>query len=140
MTLFISLSCFICAGAWNGLAIPMMMPIYVKEIKSRLYSVNAYLLSYYAANLLTMLFYTILVDAVVFFFFNIKESDFEIFFIWISFMVILNLSGSSFAFVLGTFCNDNDAILFQLMFFVIFNLGSGVFANLAKANSFIYYC
>ena len=55
-------------------------------------------------------------------------------------MTILNLAGSAFAFVLGTFANDNDAILLQLMFFVIYNLGSGVFANLNKCNWFIWYC
>lgn len=109
--LFLSLSCFICAGAWNGLAIPIMMPVYVKEIKSRLYSVNAYLLSYYLAQMISMLFYTVLVDMVVYYFLNLKGSNFDMFYTWISYMVILNLAGSAFAFVLGTFASDNDAIL-----------------------------
>lgn len=105
------MSCFICAGAWNGLAIPNMMPIYFKEIKSKMYSVNAYLLSYYLAQMLSMLIYTLVVDIIVFKFLNLPDLDFTTFFIWISYMLILNLAGSAFAFVLGTFANDNDAIL-----------------------------
>ena len=53
-------------------------------------------------------------------------------------MSLLNVSGSSFAFVLGTYFNEEEAIVLQLVFWVFYSMGSGVFRNLNKANHFVY--
>jgi hypothetical protein len=119
------------------LFIPLIKPLYRREMNSRLYRVTPYYWATMLANYLTFMVYPIIMSLVTYPFVNFEDSDFGLYLEWLVLLVGLSFSGFTFGLVLSlNFESDYDLVNNLLIALTVFYLGSGVLLSAQTTNLF----
>ena len=111
VTFFATGETFITVSMAQVLQMPILQPVYNREIANKLYYPSSYFLSGWFVSTVALLFYPIIYAAIGFQFIGFENNSTENFFDWMLVLVILATSGSSFGFMFGCIFNDDQQAL-----------------------------
>ena len=117
------------------LLIPMAYPVYKRELGSHMYTPTPYYIAATVSNILTNMFYPLLVSTLTFWFFDYKVNNFAGYLGFLAVEATSALCGISFGQVIGSFVHtENAALIWLLQSLTIYYLGAGMLVNAATTN------
>ena len=127
---------FITMSFAQVLQIPVQRPIFMREVANRMYTTTAYYLASCAAATVTFFLYPMMTALVSFFFFDLDDSSFSAFLIWMSILVLTAFTGSFWGQMFGTFMkNEVAAVQLNMLFLILFSFGGGFYANTGEGQN-----
>ena len=128
---------FIMMSMAQILQIPVARPIFEREIANRMYSVSAYYLASTLASLFVFFLYPIFTAVISYWYFGFESPDWPGCLDWMATLGLMSFVGSLWGFSFGTFFrNEMNALQFNLVFILIFNLGAGHVANIGEGVNY----
>ena len=99
---------FITCSMGQTLQMPILKPIYTREIANKMYYPTSYFLTGWLVSTISLLFYPLIISSIGFQFIGFDNTSSTNFFDWMCVMLILAVSGSSFGFMFGCIFNDDQ--------------------------------
>ncbi len=140
LSFFIGMDQFFSMAMTQILQIPLLMPVYRREVQSKMYTVHSYYNAMYFSTLSLIIFYPLIVCFSTFWILDLHDTSAANFFEFMFSMIIFCFAGTTHGFMWSCIFDDPDNTL-NLCFLttLLWILGAGVFENLNGANWFVRF-
>ena len=138
MTFFAALDSFMTPALAQIIQLPILRPVFVREMSSKMYSPSAYYLAGWLISTLSLLAFPIVTSAVSFNSLEFNQNNFRNYLNWMGTLMLCTLQGSTFGFMLGCIYDDIETganILTAVISMLTF--GCGIYVNLKTAHWYI---
>ena len=109
MVFFASMDSFLSPALSQIIQLPLLRPVFVREMSSKMYSSHVYFLANWFTSTLNLMMYPLITSAVSFWFLKMNESGFENYMRWLLTLSLSTLQGSTFGFMFGIIYNDIES-------------------------------
>lgn len=115
----------------------VLLPVYVREVKSGLYTPHSYILSTYLIHMISVCLYPMTLNLISFWLYDFTDDSFKNFFVWSLTMLMLCFTGCAVGITVGILNEDPSAAAIIMNAIIMFNvLGSGAIVNGQLSNWF----
>ena len=138
LSLLVNNNLFFSSAMIVVLQIPIMVPVFKREIMNRMYTPTVYFLARLLSNLILQIFYPILMVTLFFFAVGTPITWQNTLYVY-AVCIMLNIMAVTFAYFCGVFKDDENSARMVINFFAaIWMLGTGIFSNI-NASGFVKF-